>query len=206
MQTNKSKKQSKKTERALGGPRTDVTVHRLMTTLVPERRIIRRVLATAGTVTTNVSGYLGVLAVANSSQVTSCPGWSTVAGSAQEYRVPAIEVEFFPIMSANIPFSNPPPAVVAACSYSSGTAPSAFQQVAEGPNSTLHSAMTRWRKTANFKGFNDGQLWTAIANTISSTYTYGIAVADPATVPAGPASQVVMRYVVKFLLELRSLD
>jgi len=177
-----------------------------MSRFTPNGRIIRRVLATAGTVTTNVSGYLGVLAVANSSQVTSCPGWSTVSGSAQEYRVPAIEIQFFPVMNSNVSFSNPPPALIVCCTYSSGTAPSAFQQVAEGPNSSAHSAMTTWRKSSTFQGFNDGQLWTAIGNTIASTYTYGISVADPATVPAGPASQIVMRTLIKFLVELRSLD
>jgi len=204
MSTKSQKQKQRRKKRS--GPSEDKRVHALMLRTMPQGRTLRRVLCTAGTLTTNVSGYLGVLAVSNSSQVTSCPGWSTVASSAQEYRVPAIEIEFFPIMNANVSFSNPPPALVASCSYSSGTAPSAFQQVAEGPNSSVHSSMTHWKKTATFQGFKDGQLWTAIANTISSTYTYGFAVADPATIPAGPASQVVMRYVVKFLLELRSLD
>lgn len=199
-------KKSQKKGKRHAPQKTDVAVPRLMSSLTPDVRILRRVLCTAGTVSTNVSGYTGVLAVINSSQVTSCPGWSTVSGSAQEYRVAAIEVEFFPVMNSNVSFSNPPPALLAACTYSSGTAPSAFQQVAEGPNSSYGSAMVRFKKCATYKGFNDGQLWTAIGNTISSTYTYGVAIADPQTVPAGPASQVVMRTLIKFLLELRKLD
>jgi len=202
----KSRSEKKRAQRAAGAQRTDIKIHREMASFTPETRILRRVLCTAGTLTTNVSGYLGVLAVINSSQVTSCPGWSTVSGSAQEYRVAAIEVEFFPVMNSNVSFSNPPPALVVACTYSSGTAPSAFQQVAEGPNSSAFSALARAKKATSYKGFNDGQLWTAIGNTIASTYTYGISVADPGTVPAGPASQVVMRTLIRFLLELRKLD
>jgi len=200
-----STRSSGKKSRKSNAP-TDSVVHRNMLNLTHETRIIRRVLSTAGTVTTNVSGFFGVLAITNSSQVNSCPGWSTVSGSFQEYRVPAIEVLFFPVVNANVATANAPPNLVTVCTYSSGVAPSAFQQVAEGPNTSAHSSTQCFKKAATFKGFGDGQLWTAVSNSIASTYTYGISLADPGTAPASSPSTVYMRYLIKFLVEFRHLD
>jgi len=178
---------------------------RMLSGLQAETRIIRRSLANVGVLSTNASGVIGVQAIANSTQVNTCPAWSNLIQSALEYRVLGIEVDFFPIVNCQAGVTTPAPCFIATCGYSSGTAPATIALVCEGPGAKLHDGFKRFRAVQTARGFPDAMLWTSNAGTIPALNGFGIMAADQSLVPAGAISQIYFRYVVKYLLELRSL-
>lgn len=200
-----AKNTSRKSGRKARGT-TDQVVPRQMSQASAENRTFRRMLAASGTMTTGAGGYVGLVSVIGTGNVTSCGSWSSYAAVALEFRVLAIEVDFIPVMNSQINFTTPPPCMLAVGVYSSGLVPSTYPGVAEGPNSTIHNALRPFKKSARAgKEYLNSHLFTAVGSAIPTANTYGVVAVDPATVPAGPASQVFMRFTAKFLVEFRSL-
>lgn len=171
-----------------------------------QTRIVRKMLAHSGTISTSAGGYVIEQAVAGSNSVTACGTWSSMSANFLEYRVVGIELAFFPVLNATTSFTTPPPCMLALCSYSSGLAPTTYDQVAQGPQAKLVNALRPFRFDATAKGLPDAMLFCATNATISSTSTFGVVIASDSIAPAGPVSQVVLRWTVKYLVDFRSLD
>jgi hypothetical protein len=184
---------------------TDVRVPRELTVASAENRVFRRLLSESGTLTTGAGGYVGLVQVIGTNNITSAGSWGSYAAVALEYRVRAIEVTFIPVVNAQTNFTTPVPCMLAVGVYSSGLVPSTYPGVAEGPNSSIHNALRPFKKSAEAKNFPNSLFWTAVGSAIATANTYGIVAVDPATVPAGPATTVFMRFTARFLVEFRSL-
>jgi hypothetical protein len=178
----------------------------MMRSLTKETRIFRKVLGNTGNIPTNGSGYLGVVPVAGSNAVTSCATWSTISITALEYRVIGMECEFFPVVNTATSYATPPPAMIMTCDYSAGLAPSTVATVLEGPRAKVVNGYRPFRLAASAKGFPPAMLWTATSASIVTANTYGFVIADQGAIPAGPIAQNVLRFVVRYIVEFRSLD
>jgi hypothetical protein len=181
-------------------------VPQIMRALTKESRIFRKVLGNVGNIPTGVTGFLGVVPVAGSNAVTSCPSWSTISLTALEYRVIGMECDFFPVVNTATSYATPPPAMILTCDYSSGLAPSTVGAVLEGPRAKMFNGFRPFRLAASAKGFPPAMLWTATNASITSANTYGFVIADQGAIPAGPISQNVLRFTVRYIVEFRSLD
>jgi len=189
------------------GGATEQSVIGAVKALVPQNRIVRRVLVGTNTISTNGSGYTTVVtSIGQSNTVNSTPLWANYSSSALEYRVEAVEVDWFPIVTDITSFTNPPSCVYACGTWSSGLAPSTVAAVLQSPNGKAVSGIRPFKTVASAKGNSDAQLWTPTSSSIPAADSFGVALSDMGTVPAGPATQAVLRAIAKFIVAFRSLD
>jgi len=184
------------------------SVPRQIRSATRERRIFRKCLGVWGTISTNATGFINLISISSAS-VTTSSQWAASATLALEYRVVAFDVIVTPVVNMVTSFTSPPPNGLATCAFSSGTAPATITAVTEGPESKVVQLCNGFTLSASARGFNDGLLWTAIGGSIPTSNTYGVIIADGDNTtwgPAGPISQVVARYVQRFIVEFRSLD
>jgi hypothetical protein len=170
-----------------------------------EYRIVKKVLCQSSTLSTSAGGYVVEQAVTGSNAVSVAGTWSAISANFLEYRVIGLEVKFFPIVNAQTSFTTPPPCMLALAAYSSGYAPTTYQQVAEGPTAKIVNALRPFSFNATAKGNSNAMLWTATNATIAAANVFGVIIASDSTVPAGPVTQAVIRWTVRYLVEFRSL-
>lgn len=171
-----------------------------------QERLWNKVAVTYSSLSTNASGYLGVVPLCSNSNATSSADWSALSAVALEWRCLCMEVDVIPVQTDITSLTSPPPNAVSVCSWSSGLAPVLFADVVGGPGGKMHQLTKGIQRTVSVKGFNDGLLFAATNATPPSGNTYGLTIADPGSIPAGPVSTVVARIVVKYLVQFRSLD
>jgi hypothetical protein len=181
-------------------------VDRAMIAQARPMRLIKRVMGHQGTVLTGAGGYTSLFPLCASSGVTVCSDWSTAAANALEYRVLAIEVNYFPIVNTTSTFTAPAPCMWLVCGYSSGLVPANLDQVVGGPGFKAFNGLRPWKFAVSSKGNNDAQLWTQTNVSIVAAESFGICMSDQATAPAGPVSQTIGRFAIRYLTEFRSID
>jgi hypothetical protein len=169
-------------------------------------RVVTRVLAAEGLITTTAAGYVAIgTSIGSSNAVQAAPNWSAFSNAALEYRVVGIEMDIMPINCVNTSTTQFPPCFLATGTWSSGTAPTILADVVEGPNGKVHDGFRRIRACASAKGNPDALLWTAIATAIPAADAYGIVLCGSSTAPAGPISTVVYRTLTRWIVQFRSL-
>ncbi len=171
-----------------------------------EYRVMRKVFAHSGTLSTNASGFIAEQAICGNNSVQASTGWASASGAFLEYRVVGIELKVFPLVNCQTSLTTPAPTCIAMCAYSSGLASTTFDEVAEGPGSIIVDGRKPWTYCVSAKGNIDGMQWTATNVAIPSGESYGIIVASDLAAPAATVSAVYFRWVAKYLTELRSLD
>jgi len=167
-------------------------------------RLFKKVLAHSGVLTTAATGFLVAQAVTGSNAVTSCSAWTATSEVWQEFRILGIEVDFLPIVNTQSNFTTPPSPMLAVGTYSSGAFPGTYDGIAESAGCKIVNGYRPFRFSASCKGFIDGLSWWSTAGTIATASTFGICIADPGAVPAGPVSQAIIRWTVRYLVEFRT--
>jgi hypothetical protein len=170
------------------------------------QRVIRKVFAHSGTLSTSVGGFIAEQAICGNNSVQASTGWSAMSGSFLEYRVIGIELFLFPLVNCQTNLTNPAPTMLALSAYSSGLASTTYDEVAEGPQSKLWCGRKPTRYAISAQGDLDAMQWTATNVAIPSGESYGIIIAGDLAAPAATASSVYFRWTAKYLTELRSLD
>lgn len=162
------------------------------------------------TITTSAGGFILPTAI-SSAGVSSATSFTAHAALALEYRVRAMEIEFYPLINSVSSAVAAPPPVIWSCNWSSGNVPVSVAGISEGANGRRHNGRMPFIVSASFgpennrKGFIDGQTYCSTGSSISSVNSYGISFCDQNVAPAGPASTVVFRLSQRWLVEYRSL-
>jgi hypothetical protein len=170
------------------------------------QRVVRKVYAHSGTLSTSAAGFIVQQAICGNNSVQASTGWSAAAGSYLEYRVIGIELFVYPLVNAQTNLTTPAPTMLAFSAYSSGLGPTTFDEVAEGPQSRIWHGRKPFRYAISAQGNVDAMQWTATNVAIPAAESYGICVAGDGAAPAATVSAVYFRWTAKYLTELRSLD
>jgi hypothetical protein len=170
------------------------------------QRVIRKVFAHSGTISTAATGFIAEQAICGNNSVQASTGWSAISGSFLEYRVIGIELFVFPLVNSQTNLTTPAPTMLAFSAYSSGLASTTYDEVAEGPQSRLWDGRKPFRYAVSAQGNLDAMQWTATNVAIPSAESYGIIIAGDLVAPAATVSAVYFRWTAKYLTELRSLD
>jgi len=162
-------------------------------------------MTTNTTISTGVTGFIGTVTCASSSNITAVADWASVVPLFLEYRVTAMELTIAPNVNSQTVVASASPSLLAVCQFSSGTSPANFSDVVVASSSKIYDARKMIRQYVDYRGFNDAQLWTSVANSPAADLVYGLTCADPGSAPASTASTVYFRLIVRYLVEFRSL-
>lgn len=171
-----------------------------------QQRVLRKVFAHSGTLSTNASGYIAEQAICGNNSVQASTGWSAAAGAFLEYRVIGIELFLFPLVNCQTNLTTPAPTMLALAAYSSGYASTTYDECAEGPQSYIWCARKPTRFAVSAEGNVDPMQWTATNVAIPAAESYGIVIAGDLAAPAATVSAVYIRWTAKYLTEMRSFD
>ncbi len=197
-----SRSQKKKTSRKVRSE--DANVSRMYRELHGEKIIYRRWMSgTVTTVSTGAGGVVALTTLANAASAQASPDFSSLAALYTAYRVRAIRVEVFPILTApgwNGASLAIRPAVIACFPWTSNTVPTTYQQALDVTGLKLVSGYSRGVIQTSYKGDPDAHLWTGTGSAIGSSEQFGISCIGTSTTAENNATvwNVVPQYLVEF--------
>lgn len=169
-------------------------------------RVVRKVFAHSGVITTSAGGFITQQALCGNNSVQAATNWAASSGGFLEYRVVAIEMFVFPIVNCQTNLTTPAPTMLAMAGYASGYASTTYDEVASAAGAIIVDGRKPWKFMVTSRGNLDGSQWTATNVAIPSGESYGIIIAGDLAAPAAVASSTYFRWTAKYLTELRSLD
>lgn len=165
-----------------------------------DRTIVRR-LAKPALYTSSVGG--GLFYAPDCSGVTTFPDWTVESQNYQSYRVMAMRLRFYPILSAaTAPTGNVGCPLLATSSMWGGSAPLTQSEAFQAPDATYHDGRRPFVHEADWSLCPNAKLWTKVGNTIPTEGRLGVCFASPdSTIYTLPVSTPMYLVVFEIFVE-----
>jgi hypothetical protein len=201
-------KQSKKGPRANNKGDSMVkeerAIVRRMDNTQAQTMIVRRILTTSSVISTSGAGFIAATTVA-SSDVTGANDWSSFASRYGAYRVKAIRLRLFPIVTVSQAAAGvavtPPPGPILVAVVKNGRAYTNFASKCSGADAEWFGVCEKVDKSVDWRANPDAHLWTDVATTIPAEQRFGLEYSDPGSAPASAATTQYFRSIVQFEAE-----
>lgn len=208
MSSRPRQRKGKKTRAKQDLPRNEQRdVARLADNLASRVFITMRVLTTSSTVSTSGAGFIAT-ANFNASSVTGANDWSNISARYKEYRVKAMRLRWWPLVTvAQCATSTytvvPAPGPIVAAVTHNNVGYTNFAARCSGTEVRVFDPCEKVEYSVDNRAFPDAKLWTATSNTIPAEQSFGIEISDPGSAPASAFSTVYYRMILQYVVEFR---